>query len=46
MTIKPGFVDTQMTEAFTKGLLWATPEQVAKGIAIKKKRDVVYLPWF
>lgn len=49
LTIKPGFVDTPMTAAFDKkGLLWATPEQVAKGItrAMRKQRDVVYLPWF
>jgi decaprenylphospho-beta-D-erythro-pentofuranosid-2-ulose 2-reductase len=48
LTIKPGFVDTPMTTAFRKGILWARPQQVAKGIyeAIEKKKDVVYLPWF
>jgi decaprenylphospho-beta-D-erythro-pentofuranosid-2-ulose 2-reductase len=48
LTIKPGFVDTPMTAAFPKGILWARPQQVARGIceAIEKKRDVVYLPWF
>jgi decaprenylphospho-beta-D-erythro-pentofuranosid-2-ulose 2-reductase len=48
LTIKPGFVDTPMTSAFPKGILWARPEQVARGIckAIDKKKDVVYLPWF
>jgi decaprenylphospho-beta-D-erythro-pentofuranosid-2-ulose 2-reductase len=48
LTVKPGFVDTPMTSAFTKGILWARPMQVAQGIyeAIEKKRDVVYLPWF
>lgn len=48
MTIKPGFVDTPMTRDFDKGLLWATPEQIAQGIrsGIKKKKDVLYLPWF
>ncbi len=48
VTIKPGFVDTPMTAAFKKGLLWASPETVGQGIykAIKAKRDVVYLPWF
>jgi short-subunit dehydrogenase len=48
LTVKPGFVDTPMTSAFSKGLLWARPEQVAKGIckAIEKKRDIIYLPWF
>jgi short-subunit dehydrogenase len=47
LTIKPGFVDTPMTAAIAKGgPLWATPEQVARGIvrAIDDKRDVAYLP--
>ncbi|NOY61806.1 MAG: SDR family oxidoreductase [Gammaproteobacteria bacterium] len=48
LTIKPGFVDTPMTKAFDKGLLWVKPEVIAKGImaAIDKGKDVVYLPWF
>lgn len=49
VTIKPGFVDTPMTANFDKsGLLWAKPEQVAKGIvlAMKKGRSTVYLPGF
>jgi short-subunit dehydrogenase len=48
LTIKPGFVDTPMTAAFSKGVLWARPQQVARGIykAIEKKKDIVYLPWF
>ncbi|MEJ2566395.1 MAG: SDR family oxidoreductase [Gammaproteobacteria bacterium] len=49
LTIKPGFVDTPMTAGFDKkGLLWATPEQVAHRIvsAMKRRRDVVYTPWF
>jgi decaprenylphospho-beta-D-erythro-pentofuranosid-2-ulose 2-reductase len=48
LTIKPGFVDTPMTAAFAKGMLWARPKRVARGIynAIEKKKDVVYLPWF
>jgi len=33
ITVKPGFVDTPMTAAFEKkGLLWAQPDQIAKGI--------------
>lgn len=47
LTIKPGFVDTPMTAQFEKkGLLWAQPEAVAKGIgkAVAQRRDVVYLP--
>ncbi len=48
LTIKPGFVDTPMTAAFTKGALWAKSDVIALGIvrAIDKKRDVVYLPGF
>lgn len=48
LTIKPGFVDTPMTAHFKKGLLWAKPETVARGIvrAIDQKKDVIYLPWF
>jgi short-subunit dehydrogenase len=48
LTIKPGFVDTPMTAAFPKGLLWAQPEQIACGIvkAVDKKSDEVYLPGF
>jgi decaprenylphospho-beta-D-erythro-pentofuranosid-2-ulose 2-reductase len=48
LTVKPGFVDTPMTAAFTKGRLWAEPDQVAKGIykAVMHKKDIVYLPWF
>lgn len=48
LTIKPGFVDTPMTKDFKKGLLWASPESIAKGIetAIERKKDVAYLPFF
>lgn len=48
LTLKPGFVDTPMTASFRKGLLWAKPERVARGImrAIQRRRSVVYLPWF
>lgn len=48
LTIKPGFVDTPMTRDFRKGPLWASPEQVATGIAraIDRRRSVAYLPWF
>jgi len=48
LTIKPGFVDTPMTADFNKGLLWTTPEKVARGIikAIDNKEHVVYLPRF
>ncbi len=48
VTLKPGFVDTPMTAAFEKGLLWAKPERIAAGIvkAIDRKAGVVYLPAF
>lgn len=48
VTIKPGFVDTPMTAAFEKGVLWASPERVAKAIvrAIDHGSSVVYAPWF
>lgn len=46
ITIKPGLVDTPMTAAFSKGLLWARPETVAAGIvrAFDRKSLTVYLP--
>ena len=48
LTIKPGFVDTPMTRDFSKGILWAKPEKIAKDIykGIKKRKDVIYTPWF
>ncbi|MFK8068401.1 MAG: SDR family oxidoreductase [Gammaproteobacteria bacterium] len=46
--IKPGFVDTPMTEQFEKGPLWTDPETIAEGIkkAVEKGKTEVYLPWF
>ncbi len=50
VTIKPGFVDTPMTAHMRKGLLFASPEKVARDIsrAIEKGKDVLYTPaiWF
>lgn len=48
LTIKPGFVSTPMTAHLHHGLLFARPEQIAKGIvrAVARKKNVVYLPWF
>jgi short-subunit dehydrogenase len=48
VTVKPGFVDTPMTAHLQKGILFASPEKIGKGIvrAMDKRRDVVYLPWF
>jgi len=46
LTIKPGFVDTPMTAAFKKGMLWSQPEKIAAGIerALERRKDVVYVP--
>lgn len=49
VTIKPGFVDTPMTAHFAnKGALWASPDEVARGIvrAMRRGQSVVYLPRF
>ena len=48
LTVKPGLVDTPMTARFPKGILWATPEQVAKAVyrAVEQRRSVIYTPWF
>lgn len=46
LTIKPGFVDTPMTAHLPKSAMWASPDQVAKGIekAIAGKRNTAYIP--
>ena len=48
LTIKPGFVDTPMTSEIKKGALWASADKVATDIdtAIKKKKNILYTPWF
>jgi short-subunit dehydrogenase len=48
VTVKPGFVATPMTAHMKSGLLTASAQAVGQGIyeAMKKKKDVVYLPWF
>ena len=48
MTVKPGFVDTPMTVNLAGLFLVARPAVVAADIvrAYKKKRDVLYTPWF
>jgi decaprenylphospho-beta-D-erythro-pentofuranosid-2-ulose 2-reductase len=48
LTIKPGFVATPMTAHVPKNALFASPDQVARGIlkAIERRRDVAYIPWF
>ena len=47
--IRPGLVDSPMTAHLPrKGLLWSSPERVARGIvrAIARRRHVVYLPGY
>ena len=46
--IKPGFIDTAMTENFEKGPLWAKPHDIAPLItrAIEKRKFVAYTPGF
>ena len=48
MTVKPGFVDTPMTEGREGLFLVASPERVAGDVlrAWKRRRNVVYTPWF
>ncbi len=48
LTIKPGFVSTPMTAHVPHNALFATPDQVARGIlkAVERGRDVAYVPWF
>lgn len=48
VTIKPGFVDTPMTNEFKKGVLWVKPITVAALIvkAIDKNKNEVYIPRF
>ena len=48
VTIKPGFVDTPMTEGVRKTPLFASARRVGRGVhrAIEHRRDVVYIPWF
>jgi short-subunit dehydrogenase len=49
LTVKPGFVETRMTEGMAlPPLLTAKPEQVADAVvkAVKNQRDVIYVKWF
>lgn len=48
LDIKPGFVDTPMTNGFDKGLLWVQPSVVARGIvkAMAGKKHTLYTPFF
>ena len=50
LTVKPGFVDTPMTQGILKpnSPLVASPERVARDIdvAVGRRRDVIYTPWY
>ena len=48
LTVKPGFVDTPMTEGMEGLFLVAPPGRVASDIikAFEARRDVLYTPWF
>jgi decaprenylphospho-beta-D-erythro-pentofuranosid-2-ulose 2-reductase len=48
VTVKPGTVDTPMTAAMRKGLLFASARSIGQGIyrAMRGRREVVYLPWY
>ena len=48
LTVKPGFVISPMTTSFKKGLLWVSPEVIARDVyrAINRKQDILYTPWF
>ncbi|MEX0965671.1 MAG: SDR family oxidoreductase [Bacteroidia bacterium] len=49
LTVKPGFVDTKMTEGMeTPALLTSQPDEVAHQVfrAAKKRQNVLYVKWF
>jgi len=48
LDIRPGLVDSPMTQQFHKGLLWSSPEFVARQIekAIRRKRHTAYVPCY
>lgn len=48
LTLKPGQVDTPMTAAMPKSLLFSSAESVGRGIvrAVDSRATLVYLPWY
>lgn len=49
LLVKPGFIDTPMTDHLDKGgPLWASPEKIAEIMlkAAKRGKSKVYAPWF
>ena len=47
-TVKPGFVDTPMTDKLKKGFLFAKADIVAEAIvrAVDQGKENIYVPWF
>lgn len=48
VTLKPGFVDTPMTQAVPRTALFSTARRAGRAIhrAIEARRSVAYIPWF
>ena len=49
LLVKPGFIDSPMTDHLEKGgPLWATPDTIAKVIerSVRRGKRSVYAPWF
>ncbi len=48
LTVKPGFVDTEMLKSTPRTFGVISPEKLADGVwkAIKARKQVVYIPWF
>ena len=48
LDIRPGLVDSPMTQQFDKGFLWSSPELVARKIekAVGRKKHTVYIPGY
>jgi short-subunit dehydrogenase len=48
LTVKPGFVDTEMLKSSPRRFGVISPERVAAGVwkAIRGRRQLVYLPWY
>ena len=46
LDLRPAWVDTPMTAGFEKGLLWSSPESVARAMyrALARRNGTVYLP--
>ena len=48
LDIKPGLVDTPMTNHMKKTILWTQPETIAKSIVkgINKNKNIIYCPFY